>query len=150
MSAIGVILLVVGLGLMLVGRSGRQIGRRLNTSDAEAGTRCRLDQCPMMLLATVRLRGIVHDWSILFLLVIGLVAGFLARLLVPGPDPMGVGQTILLGIVGSFIGASSGTLFHKDGRDGAFQPSGRLGRRCGDRPPLWRAYQNRTHRPLHR
>jgi hypothetical protein len=28
MSAIGVILLVVGLGLMLVGRSGRQIGRR--------------------------------------------------------------------------------------------------------------------------
>ena len=38
---------------------------------------------------------------ILFLVVIGLVAGFLARLLVPGRDPMSVGQTILLGIVAS-------------------------------------------------
>jgi len=36
---------------------------------------------------------------ILFLLVIGVVAGFLARLLVPGPDPMSVLQTIVLGIV---------------------------------------------------
>ena len=36
---------------------------------------------------------------LIYLLVIGLVAGFLARLLVPGRDPMSVGQTILLGIV---------------------------------------------------
>jgi uncharacterized membrane protein YeaQ/YmgE (transglycosylase-associated protein family) len=90
---------------------------------------------------------------ILFLLVIGLVAGFLARLLVPGPDPMGVGQTILLGIVGSFIGGFIGyALFHKDGQDGAFQPSGLIGSVVGAVIALlvWRAYQNRTHRPLHR
>lgn len=41
---------------------------------------------------------------IIGLIIIGAVAGFLARLLVPGPDPMGVAMTILLGIVGSFVG----------------------------------------------
>ena len=37
-------------------------------------------------------------------LLLGLVAGALARLLVPGRDPMGILGTILLGVVGSFIG----------------------------------------------
>lgn len=65
---------------------------------------------------------------ILFLLLIGLVAGFLARLLVPGPDPMSVGATILLGIVGSFIGGFLGwAIFGKDLDDGALQPSGIIG-----------------------
>ncbi|MGH8910489.1 MAG: GlsB/YeaQ/YmgE family stress response membrane protein [Egibacteraceae bacterium] len=40
----------------------------------------------------------------LWFLVIGLIAGVLARLLVPGPDPMGVLATTVLGIVGSFVG----------------------------------------------
>lgn len=40
---------------------------------------------------------------ILFLLFIGLIVGALGRLLVPGPDPMSVGETILLGVAGSFI-----------------------------------------------
>ncbi len=65
---------------------------------------------------------------IVFLLVIGLVAGFLARLLVPGRDPMTVWQTLLLGVVGSFIGGFIGYLiFRKDGEDGAFQASGLIG-----------------------
>ncbi|MGH8933729.1 MAG: GlsB/YeaQ/YmgE family stress response membrane protein [Egibacteraceae bacterium] len=42
--------------------------------------------------------------SILLLLVIGLIAGALARFLVPGPDPMSIVATIILGIVGSFVG----------------------------------------------
>ena len=46
---------------------------------------------------------------IVFLLMIGPVAGFVARALVPGPDPMSIPQTILLGIVGSFVGGSSVT-----------------------------------------
>ena len=46
---------------------------------------------------------------IIFLIVIGFVAGFLARLLVPGPDPLSVLQTWLLGVVGSFIGGFIGT-----------------------------------------
>jgi uncharacterized membrane protein YeaQ/YmgE (transglycosylase-associated protein family) len=37
-------------------------------------------------------------------LLLGLVAGALARLLVPGRDPMGWIGTILLGLVGSFVG----------------------------------------------
>lgn len=37
-------------------------------------------------------------------LVIGLIAGYVARIVVPGPDPMGIIGTLLLGIVGSFVG----------------------------------------------
>jgi uncharacterized membrane protein YeaQ/YmgE (transglycosylase-associated protein family) len=65
---------------------------------------------------------------IIYLLVIGLIAGFIARALVPGRDPMTVGGTILLGIVGSFIGGFIGyVLTHHDARDGAFQASGIIG-----------------------
>lgn len=49
--------------------------------------------------------------SLLWLLLIGLIAGALARLLVPGDDPMPWWQTILLGVVGSFIGGFIGSLF---------------------------------------
>ena len=65
---------------------------------------------------------------IIFLLVIGLVAGFIARAVVPGDDSMSVGATIVLGIVGSFIGGFIGyVLTHKDASDGAFQASGIIG-----------------------
>lgn len=33
----------------------------------------------------------------------GLIVGGLARLALPGPDPMSIGQTILLGIAGSLL-----------------------------------------------
>jgi uncharacterized membrane protein YeaQ/YmgE (transglycosylase-associated protein family) len=65
---------------------------------------------------------------IIFLLVIGLVAGFIARALVPGRDAMGIGGTILLGIVGSFVGGFLGyVLFGRDAEDGALQPSRIIG-----------------------
>jgi uncharacterized membrane protein YeaQ/YmgE (transglycosylase-associated protein family) len=65
---------------------------------------------------------------ILYLVVIGLIAGFIARAIVPGRDPMTVGQTILLGIAGSFIGGFIGwALFGADTADGALQPSGLIG-----------------------
>lgn len=41
---------------------------------------------------------------IIILLVVGLIAGAVARLLVPGRDPIGFFGTILLGVVGSFVG----------------------------------------------
>ncbi len=41
---------------------------------------------------------------LLSLFIVGLVAGGLARLIVPGWDPIGILGTALLGIVGSFIG----------------------------------------------
>lgn len=43
-------------------------------------------------------------WFILFLAVWGLVVGALARLALPGPDPMSVLATIGLGLAGSFVG----------------------------------------------
>lgn len=46
----------------------------------------------------------------------GLVVGGLGRLALPGPDPMGVPQTILLGIGGSFIGGLLSFLLPGDSR----------------------------------
>jgi uncharacterized membrane protein YeaQ/YmgE (transglycosylase-associated protein family) len=43
-------------------------------------------------------------WFILFLVFGGLVVGALARLALPGPDPMSILATIGLGIAGSFVG----------------------------------------------
>jgi uncharacterized membrane protein YeaQ/YmgE (transglycosylase-associated protein family) len=65
---------------------------------------------------------------ILYLILIGLIAGFIARALVPGKDAMSVPGTILLGIVGSFIGGFLGyVLTHHNASDGAFQASGIIG-----------------------
>jgi uncharacterized membrane protein YeaQ/YmgE (transglycosylase-associated protein family) len=65
---------------------------------------------------------------ILFLIVAGLIAGFIARAIVPGRDPMSIGGTIVLGIVGSFVGGLLGyVLFGADVEDGAIQPSGMIG-----------------------
>ena len=41
---------------------------------------------------------------IVMLLLVGLIAGAIARLLVPGRDPMGVLKTMGLGVLGSFVG----------------------------------------------
>jgi uncharacterized membrane protein YeaQ/YmgE (transglycosylase-associated protein family) len=54
-------------------------------------------------------RGGVDVGLIAFLL-IGLVAGFIARALVPGPDPMGWLGTMVLGIVGSLVGGTLAAL----------------------------------------
>lgn len=49
-------------------------------------------------------------WGLIVFLVIGLIAGFIARALVPGPDPMGWLGTMILGIVGSFVGGTLAAL----------------------------------------
>lgn len=67
-------------------------------------------------------------WLLIVLVIVGAIAGFLARLLVPGPDPMSVGRTILLGIVGSFVGGFlSWLLFDRNDGRGAIQASGLVG-----------------------
>lgn len=43
-------------------------------------------------------------------LVTGLVIGALGRLAIPGPNPMSMGQTALVGIGGSFVGALVGAI----------------------------------------
>lgn len=54
---------------------------------------------------------------ILTLIVIGLIAGFLARAIVPGRDPMGIGGTIVLGIIGSFVGGFLADLLYRNNAD---------------------------------
>ncbi len=66
--------------------------------------------------------------GIILLLIVGAIAGFLARALVPGRDRMGIVATIVLGVVGSFIGGFLGALlFGKDALEGLLQPSGIIG-----------------------
>jgi uncharacterized membrane protein YeaQ/YmgE (transglycosylase-associated protein family) len=65
---------------------------------------------------------------LIYLFVIGIIAGFIARLVVPGRNPMGFWATVLLGIVGSFVGGFLGYLiFHRDVNEGALQTSGIIG-----------------------
>ena len=64
--------------------------------------------------------------TIIGLIVIGLIAGFIARAVVPGRQSLSILQTILLGIVGSFVGGFLGRLLFGSG-NGLVQPSSWIG-----------------------
>ena len=49
-------------------------------------------------------------WNIIVLIVIGAIAGFIARAVIPGKQDLGIGLTIALGIVGSVVGNLLGSL----------------------------------------
>lgn len=86
-------------------------------------------------------------WTFLVMIIVGLIAGALARFLVPGPNPMGVGATIVLGLVGSLVGGFLGwLLFHKDSASGALQMSGLFGSIVGAVIALlvWRAVKSKA------
>jgi uncharacterized membrane protein YeaQ/YmgE (transglycosylase-associated protein family) len=55
-------------------------------------------------------------WNIIVLIVIGLIAGFVARAVIPGKQAMGIGMTIVLGIVGSLVGNLLGSLIFEPHR----------------------------------
>lgn len=61
--------------------------------------------------------------SIIVWLVFGLIAGAIARLLVPGKQAMGCLMTAVLGIVGSFAGGALSYLLFGAG-DSLVRPSG--------------------------
>jgi uncharacterized membrane protein YeaQ/YmgE (transglycosylase-associated protein family) len=53
---------------------------------------------------------------LIILFVVGLFVGALARLLLPGPDPMGLGMTAVIGVCGSFAaGLFSWYVLHRHG-----------------------------------
>ena len=58
--------------------------------------------------------------SVLGWLVLGLVAGAIARLLVPGRDPMGLLGTMVLGLAGSLVGGFLADLLFDDTAIGLF------------------------------
>lgn len=65
---------------------------------------------------------------IISFIVVGLIAGAVARLLVPGKQNLSIPMTIVIGIIGSFVGGFLGyLLFHKDASEGFFQPAGIIG-----------------------
>lgn len=60
-------------------------------------------------------------------LILGLVAGFIARALVPGRDSMGLLATIALGLIGAFVGWLVFTKALGIGDDDMFDLGGLLG-----------------------
>ena len=60
-------------------------------------------------------------------LILGLVAGYIAKAIVPGKDPGGFFVTILIGLAGSFVGFLIFTEVLKIGDNKAFDLGGLLG-----------------------
>jgi uncharacterized membrane protein YeaQ/YmgE (transglycosylase-associated protein family) len=64
-------------------------------------------------------------FSLIGWLIIGVIAGALARFLVPGPQSMGMLMTMVLGLVGSVVGGFiSSLIFGYDPTDPGFHPGG--------------------------
>lgn len=57
--------------------------------------------------------GLIISW-----LIIGAIIGLLARAVMPGKQAMGLGMTIVLGVVGAVVGGFIGSLFGGDGISG--------------------------------
>lgn len=74
--------------------------------------------------------------SFIWWLIIGLIAGALARLIMPGRDPMGIIATMLLGIVGSILGGLVSWGIWGTETDG-FRPAGLLFSILGAIIVLW-------------
>jgi uncharacterized membrane protein YeaQ/YmgE (transglycosylase-associated protein family) len=68
-----------------------------------------------------KIMGSVVGW-----IVFGFVVGVIARFILPGPQPMGIIVTTLLGIAGSFVGGYLGHLI-KGGDLDAAQPANWIG-----------------------
>jgi uncharacterized membrane protein YeaQ/YmgE (transglycosylase-associated protein family) len=62
--------------------------------------------------------------SLIAFLIIGLIAGLIARAIVPGNQSMGLVATTLLGIVGSFIGGLVSSLIYSRGNWMDLHPTG--------------------------
>ena len=74
--------------------------------------------------------------SFIWWLIIGLIAGALARLIMPGRDAMGLIATMLLGIVGSIVGGLvSWAIWGVD--ESGFRPAGFLLSLLGAVLVLW-------------
>ncbi len=86
-------------------------------------------------------------FALIGFIIVGLIAGYVARAVVPGPDPLGVIGTLILGVVGSFVG---GFLFNLlfGGGEGLLATTGLIGSIIGAIIALliYRAMNNRSSR----
>jgi uncharacterized membrane protein YeaQ/YmgE (transglycosylase-associated protein family) len=62
--------------------------------------------------------------GIIAFIIIGLIAGLIARAILPGRQSMGLIATTLLGMVGSLVGGIIGSLFRRDGQLFDIHPTG--------------------------
>ncbi len=62
--------------------------------------------------------------SVIVFIIIGLIAGLLARAIVPGRNSMGWIATIVLGIVGSLVGGFLASLVNPNREFATLQPAG--------------------------
>lgn len=63
---------------------------------------------------------------IIWMIIIGFIAGWIARAIVPGVDAMGFWMTTGLGIVGSIVGGLVSRIFSKPADGSMFHPAGIL------------------------
>jgi uncharacterized membrane protein YeaQ/YmgE (transglycosylase-associated protein family) len=82
-------------------------------------------------------------------IILGLVAGFIGKLLMPGKDPGGFFATILLGLAGSVVGFLIFTELLGIGDDDMFDLGGLIGAIIGVMILLflWRQVEARRHHP---
>jgi len=83
--------------------------------------------------------------EIIAAIVIGIIAGYLGRLLLPGPDPMGFVQTVAFGIIGALLGWALFTYLLGIGDKDKFDLGGIIGAIIGTMIVLliWRAFAGR-------
>lgn len=74
-------------------------------------------------------------FGLIWFLVMGLIAGFIARWIMPGPDPMGWVETMVLGVVGSLVGGTLAALIF--GGTLALSAAGLIGSIIGALIVLW-------------
>jgi uncharacterized membrane protein YeaQ/YmgE (transglycosylase-associated protein family) len=84
--------------------------------------------------------------EIISAIVIGIIAGYLGRLLLPGKDPMGFVQTVVFGIIGALIGWALFTYLLGIGDKDKFDLGGVIGAIIGTMIVLaiWRAVAGRS------
>jgi uncharacterized membrane protein YeaQ/YmgE (transglycosylase-associated protein family) len=83
--------------------------------------------------------------NIIAAIFIGIIAGYLGRLLLPGRDPMGFVQTVIFGIIGSLVGYFLFTSVLGIGDNDKFDLGGIVGSIIGTMVVLliWRAVAGR-------
>ncbi len=54
-------------------------------------------------------------WAIISWIIIGAIIGLIARAIMPGRQSMGLGATIVLGVIGAIVGGFIGGLFGEGG-----------------------------------
>jgi uncharacterized membrane protein YeaQ/YmgE (transglycosylase-associated protein family) len=83
--------------------------------------------------------------NIIAAIVIGIIAGYIGRALLPGPDPMGFVGTVIAGILGALVGYFVFTGLLGIGDTDKFDLGGIIGSIIGTMIVLlvWRAVNNR-------